>query len=395
MMNNKSKKRKALINIVNLDSNGIQIIWLIKFKLLEKKGFDLWVNAGNFLRKISLKGEDVYKFNQKLEKQLGDISIKKISKFGYITFVLKRNLVAYKKLDNILKQKFDLVYSPSSVLDLVLIPYLLKKRNRKMIWVSVFDNTVPFRGSGNKIVRFLAWLFFQISIKLLRRADRIFAVTPYLKEYLIRRGYNPEKVIITGNAVEADLIIKAKANKKYKIDALFMGRINEKKGIFDLLEVLKIVRKKMPGFKLGILGQGDKPTEDAFKLRIKKMGLEKNIVFFGYIAGTLKYNLIKSAKVFWFFSHDESFGVALLEAVCCGKPALAYDLPPYREIYKKNEIKRFKFADYKSIAKETLRIFKVKEYKNQAGEKLLADYRWEKIVATEYDSFKKLLDDEK
>ena len=62
MMNNKSKKRKALINIVNLDSNGIQIIWLIKFKLLEKKGFDLWVNAGNFLRKISLKGEDVYKF---------------------------------------------------------------------------------------------------------------------------------------------------------------------------------------------------------------------------------------------------------------------------------------------------------------------------------------------
>lgn len=389
------KKKKLLINIVNLDANGVQIIWLIKFKKLESLGFELWINGGDFLQKISLKHKDVYTFNQSLKRKLDKTSIRIISKFGYIVYVFKKNLTAWRSLDKIRRQKYSVVYSPSSVLDLIIIPFLLKHYDRNLIWVTVFDNAVPFLGTGNKLVRFLAWLFFQISVELLRRADRIFAVTPYLKAYLIRRGFSPDKIFITGNAVEADLISKAKSNRKYKIDALFMGRINEKKGIFDLLEVLKIVRKKMPGFKLGILGQGDKPTEDAFKLRIKKMGLEKNIVFFGYIAGIEKYNLIKSAKVFWFFSHDESFGVALLEAVCCGKPALAYDLPPYREIYKNKEIKTFKFADYRSIAKETLGIFKVKSFKNQAGEKLLNDYRWEKIVATEYNSFKKLLDEKK
>lgn len=385
------KRTKTLINIVNLDSNGIQIIWLIKFKLLEKMGLDLTINAGNFLKKISLHEEDVYKFNQKIEHQLDKTSTNKISKFSYISYVLGKNLAAYKNLDNILKQKFELIYSPSSVLDLIFIPYILKKRNKKIVWVSVFDNTVPLTGRGNKVIKLFAWLFFQFSVKLLRRADRIFAVTPDLREYLIKRGFNQKKVAVTGNAVEADLIAKAEPNRKYNIDALFMGRINEKKGIYDLLESLKVVVKKMPDFKLGILGEGDKPTKEAFRSRIEKMGLEENVIFFGYRTGIEKYNILKTAKIFWFFSHDESFGVALLEAVCCGKPALVYKLNPYSEIYQHNEVKSFDFCDYKAIAEETERIFRAKDFQNQAGEKLLSKYNWHKIVELEYKSISNML----
>lgn len=386
-----SKKIKFLINIINLDANGIQIPWLVKFKKLESHGMRLFVNSGVFLKEISLKSKDVYSFNQSITKIFDNISTKKLSKFGYINYVLKKNIKSYKSLRKLQKQNFKVVYSPSSVLDLIIVPYLLKRRCPSLIWVSVFDNTVPLKGPGSKIVRFLAWFFYGISLKMLRRADRIFTVTPELQKNLISRGFSQEKIILTGNAVETDLILKAQSDKKIKIDALFMGRINEKKGIYDLLEVLKIVVKKIPDFQLGILGEGDKPTEEAFKLKINKMELTENIILFGYKNGIEKYALIKSAKVFWFMSHDESFGVALLEAVCCGKPALVYRLSPYAEIYQQNEIKQFDFGAYRAIAKETWRIFKTKNFQNKAGEKLLKKYNWDKIITTEVKSFRYLI----
>ncbi len=384
------KNKKILINVVNLDSKGIQIPWLVKLKKLESHGLSLYINGGESVFKTSLKDKDIYTFNDKIKKHLNSISMQRLSKFGYIRYALLKNIRSLKKLSIISKGNFKAVYSPSSVMDLIIIPYLLKKKNKNIVWVSVFDNTVPLKGPGSKIVRFLAWLFYRISLQMLRQADRIFVVTPELMRNLISMNFDRERLILTGNAVEANLIKKSKANRKFRTDALFMGRINEKKGIYDLLEVLKIVTKKIPSFNLGILGDGDAPTMTAFKSKIKRMKLWDNVIFFGYRNGVEKYSVIKSAKMFWFFSHDESFGVALLEAVCCGRQALAYPLKPYSEIYMDDEIKQFAFHDYGAIAKESIKLHK-NEKVNKAGEKLLIKYSWDKIVDTEYKSFKKLI----
>jgi glycosyltransferase involved in cell wall biosynthesis len=315
----------------------------------------------------------------------------KLSKLAYIRYALMKNIESYRQISKIKKAKFKIIYSPSSVLDLIIIPYLLKRKNGKLVWVSVFDNTVPLRGPGSKLIRLLAWLFYRLSIKMLRRADRIFVVTPELQRHLISIGFDKKSLVLTGNAVEANLIRKSRTNRRFRTDALFMGRINEKKGIYDLLEVLKIVVRNVPTFKLGILGDGDAPTVSAYKTKIKEMNLYDNVLFFGYRYGVEKYSIIKSCKVFWFLSHDESFGVALLEAVCCGKPALAYPLAPYSEIYTKGEVRQFSFNNYSAIANKTLDIMKSGEI-NSAGIKLLDKYSWNKIAKTEFKSFRTLIE---
>ena len=310
------------------------------------------------------------------------------SRLSLITEGLRRNLIILFGIKEF-KNKYDVIYSRSSVLDLVIFPYFLKIFDKNIKWATVFDNIVPLKDSGKRLIRLLAWSFFHLSLIFLRKADYIFVISDELKDYLIRRGYGKDKVVLTGNAVETNLIKKAKCDKKYDIDVLFIGRINETKGIYDMLNVLEMVNKKYPDFQLAVMGRGDATTEREFKQKIKEMGMEKNVQFLGYKTGLEKFNIIKSSKIFLFLSKSksESFGIALLEAVCCGVKAFAYKLKPYENIYKHGEVNLFSIGDYRSVAKEVIKTFDDKSFGNSKGELLVDKYNWDRIAEIELKHF--------
>jgi glycosyltransferase involved in cell wall biosynthesis len=381
------KKIKILVNGITLEEGNI-VPLLLKIKKWQKDGHKIFI-VGNQTLKERIKKMRIL---QKTPSFLNLKKTKKIKdKFFLIFEGLRRNLELFKSAKKY--EDFDVVYSISSVLDLVIFPFFLKVKNKKIKWGTVFDNIVPLTDPGNKLVRFLAWLFFQISLLLLRKADCIFVISEELKNYLIKKGFDKNKIVLTGNAVEVDLIKKAKPSSRYKIDALFVGRINETKGIYDILDVLEIVKEKYPNFQLAIMGRGDINTERKYKEEIKKRRLEKNVKFLGFKTGLEKFNIIKSSKVFLFLSKSksESFGIALLEAVCCGLKAFAYDLPAYRNIYKNNEVLIFKKNDFRSAAKAILETFDKQDFGNPAGVKLLNKYSWDKIAEIELNSFRKLV----
>jgi len=118
------------------------------------------------------------------------------------------------------------------------------------------------------------------------------------------------------------------------------------------------------------------------------MELEKNTQLLGYVTGGKKFNMIKSSKCFLFLSKSksESFGVALLEAVCLGLPAIAYDLPSYKNIYKHKEIFTFKVGDTQSVAGKIIEIFREKKFTNNKGKLLQKKYSWKKIADMEFHS---------
>lgn len=308
------------------------------------------------------------------------------SRLQFIFEALRRNLIALFYLRRIMGA-YDIVYSRSSVLDLIIFPFVLKFFDKRIKWVTVFDNIVPFNDPGPKFIRFLGGVFFRISLLCLRRADKIFTISQELKSFLLKQGFREEKLVVTGNAVENDLIARAKEDSRYNIDALFVGRINETKGIYDMLNVLEIIRHKIPKFQLAIVGDGDEITVGKFKKRIKQKNLERNVKMLGYKAGIEKFSIIKSSKCFWFFSQTESFGIALLEAVCCGLPAFTYDLKPYKYIYQNNEIMTFKNGDFESIAEKVIELFEKGNFSNADGELLLKKYSWEKIAEIEANAF--------
>jgi len=380
---------KILINLTTLTNSGVIPLWLIKFQELAKLDHQLDIFFGNTINKTNFTKNDVYQYNQNPAiKQLPLIN----NKFKYIFYSIYRNFQAIFKVFPY-KENYDLVYSPSSVLDLAIMPFFLKKYNPKIIWTTVFDNIVPITDPGNKITRFLAWIFFQISLILIRRADLIFTISPELRQFLIKKHFDKNKIILTGNGIETALVKQSK-KEKYLYDALFIGRINETKGIFDMLSVLKQIKKIYPKFILAIMGDGDEITKNKFKKQIKLMDLEKNIKFLGYISGVEKFNIIKSSRCFWFLSvsQSESFGIALMEAVSCGIPAFTYNLPVFKKIYKNQEIIFSPIHRTDIVAQKVIKLFKSKNFNNFFGKKLLGKYSWENIIQIEIKTITKLFD---
>lgn len=378
---------RLLINGITLEDGNI-VPLLLKIKYWQNiKNVEITFMGNLLLRERIIELGIINNFQFIEMKRTNEIK----TKFQLIFEGLKRNIGMIRQINKI-KNRYDIVYSISSVLDLIIFPWILKKKDKKIKWVTMFDNIVPITDPGNKFLRFLAWFFFRISVFLIKNADVIFVVTPDLMDYLKKRGFEKRNLVATGVAVEGDLIKKVEKDKRFNIDALFVGRINETKGIYDMLKVLEIVKKKYPNFQLALMGRGDEITKTQFRNKILEMGLGKNIQLLGYKAPIEKFRILKSSKTFWFLSKSkcESFGIALLEAVCCGLPAFVYDLIPFRRIYKNSEIVVSEIGDYRSVAKKVIELFDKKDFENKKGKLLLGKYSWERIADIEINSFSNL-----
>jgi glycosyltransferase involved in cell wall biosynthesis len=379
---------RLLVNFASLTGNGIIPIWLKKFQELSWQNYQIDLFFNNQVNKINFNKATLYKYNNSSKiKKLPQIR----SKIKFIFYSLKKNFESFFTITKHIND-YDVFYSPSSVLDLIITPFFAKIYHPKIIWTTVFDNIVPMTDPGNKITRFLAWFFFQISLVLIRKADLVFVISPELRQFLVNKHFDKNKIILTGNGIETDLIKQSKKGK-YLYDALFIGRINETKGIFDMLKVLQQVKKTYSKFTLAIMGDGDKTTKDKFKKQIKLMNLKTNVRFLGYVSGVKKFNIIKKSRCFWFLSvsKSESFGIALMEAVSCGIPAFTYNLPTFTKIYKNKEVIFSPIHHPNIVAKKVLNLFYSNNFSNPNGQKLLGKYTWKNITKTETQAINKLL----
>ncbi len=367
-----------LVNGITLENANLTPL-LINCKVWQSKGANITFIGNQTLKHKIIKINLIKNFHfLKLNHT------KKITtKTQLITEGLKRNIQAINIIPKI-KGKFNIIHSRSSVLDLVIFPFILKIIDNKIKWTTVFDNTVP---SGP----FLPYLLFQLSLRLLKKADIIFTISPHLKKYLIKKNFNGKKIVITGNAVETDLIKSSTKDPKLNFHAIFVGRLHQAKGVFDLVEITQIIKHKIPKFQLAIMGEGDKTTETKFKKAITKAHLSSNIRLLGTKTGKQKFQIIKSSKIFIFPSYNESFGIALLEAVSCGLPSFAYNLKAYKQIYKNNEVLTFPIGDFKKMALSIIKTLSNKDFKNPKGQLLLNNYSWPKIAQIEYHSLLKLV----
>lgn len=120
------------------------------------------------------------------------------------------------------------------------------------------------------------------------------------------------------------------------------------------------------------------------------MGLERNVQFLGFRTGLEKFNIMKCAKCFWFLSVSESFGVSLLEAVCSGIPAFAYNLPQFSQIYQDGEVDISPKGDYKTVARKVIELLEKGNFTNEKGKLLIDKYNWEHVAEIEYNAIKNL-----
>ena len=223
--------------------------------------------------------------------------------------------------------KPDIIIASSHLLYDVLPASILRKRLKSKLVVYVHHILRPFRSYKQGIWSNMNLINEKISLFLCKRADLIFVVNTEIKDTLVAKGFPADKIVLTGNGVEHDFIDSIKVDEK-RFDGCFCGRIVEKKGIYDLVEIWERVLKSFPKSKLVIIGDG--PEYPNVVELVKRKGLDKCIVSTGFVSENEKISLIKSSKIFISPSYEESWGIAVSEAMACGLPIICYNLSAYK-----------------------------------------------------------------
>jgi teichuronic acid biosynthesis glycosyltransferase TuaC len=163
--------------------------------------------------------------------------------------------------------------------------------------------------------------------------------------------------------------LKLPLNKKI---LLFIGRINDVKGVGILLEAMN--KLKDEDLLLKIIGFG--PQEGKFKKYAKKNNL-KNVELLGGVYGEKKLLYLSAADAFILPSSKEGAPVTVMEAMAKNIPCVVTNVGGTRLMIEENKNGVMINRDSDSVVKG---IKKALGLKNKNIKKYAERYKWEKII---------------
>lgn len=99
-------------------------------------------------------------------------------------------------------------------------------------------------------------------------------------------------------------------------DITMLGRLEERKGTFDLLEVIRKIDDTLaPDIKFNLCGDGDL---DRVRSRIRELQIGHRIGHLGWVDGDTKNEILHRTMVHVLFSYNEGLPMSILETMGCG-----------------------------------------------------------------------------
>lgn len=132
---------------------------------------------------------------------------------------------------------------------------------------------------------------------------------------------------------QRELFFEAHPRLRGKRLVLFLSRIHPKKGCDILLQAFAAAAATSPDAHLVIAGPDSIGWRTELQAMAGRLGLEDRITWTGMLAGDLKWGAFRAAEFFVLPSHQENFGIAVVEALACGVPvAISRRINIWREI---------------------------------------------------------------
>lgn len=166
--------------------------------------------------------------------------------------------------------------------------------------------------------------------RLVGKAARVIATSEIEQEALLQDGVPEDRLILRRNGVDVSQFDPPPARGRFRARAgigqnekvvLFLGRMAPVKNLDMLIEAFASLPGK--GERLVLVGpdEGDGYV-DHLKLLAGRLALDGKVHFIGPLYGQEKIEALADADTLVLPSHSESFGMAALEAMACGKPVV-------------------------------------------------------------------------
>lgn len=329
------------------------------------------------------KDVDIFVFSSRennLDNHIHIPTIMNINGLGpfYFSFWFNRNLHRIIK-----KYKLDLLQiygGPGGV-------FLLRKPNVPVIYVANHTYAQQYKNLEKSIYRVL----MKLERKGYKYAQRIVAISTTTKDSLVNDYQVPsEKITVIPVGVDVG-IFKPLDIKKIPNSVLYVGRLCERKGLYYLIESIKMVREAIPNIKLYLIGKGN--LREELQRLVEKHGLLRNVVFIGKVSEEELIKWYNRAEVFVLPSLFEGFGIVCIEAMACGVPVIGTKVPGIVDIIRDRDNGLLvPPQDPDSLAKAIVQMLKDKGLCKYLGERerkgILGKFDWSKISEEFIDLYK-------
>lgn len=251
-------------------------------------------------------------------------------------FYLQLHGMYVRKIFQLLEPEIDLVHFHSPlppfirterpIVTTIHTPMLIDYRIEKLTSIhSMFSKIM---------VRFIS---YPLEKKLLDSSKIIMTVTNTIVQELKEEySIDSNKVFVVGNGVDTNFFLpgKQESNDDQRY-ILFAGWIENRKGIFDLLECARDICAKRSDVTFLLAGQGSQFNR--LKQKIITSGLQDRFLLLGQVKREKLLKLYQKATLFVFPSYHEGLPTVLLEAMSCGVPIIATDVRGNRDVITKDK----------------------------------------------------------
>ncbi len=311
--------------ILGVRRGGAQYAYNLLKNLLKLDKENTYVLYYNFLREREKRNRIISEFSlPHVENRVFHIP-NKILNFSWNTF-------QFPSLDSMLK-KIDVFHSLFGVETLPL---------KKCKWIVTIHQVTPEKYRFLEHDRRGIERIYNMLNEGPKKASLVITDSAYTKNCLIEEyQFQKEKIRVIPLAagdifhpVEDKLFLKQRLNslgikEKY---ILYTGGANWNKNLLRLLEAFGSVKLflKIP-HKLVLVGQQSWGYEKMLP-KVHQMGLDNEIIFTGYVSDEDVVYLYNGAEFFIYPSLLEGFGISAVEAMACGCPLAASNIPVFREV---------------------------------------------------------------
>lgn len=217
---------------------------------------------------------------------------------------------------------------------------------------------------------------------MLEKSDAVICLSVQWFDFFDQH-YNIKNLYVLNNIVSPPVHRNAKSDSDKRVAFLLLGRIETRKGMFDLLEMIKNHKDYFNNKVIVKIG-GDGEIEK-LKNMIHDYKLETIVEYVGWVSGEKKVNLLNSSNVYVLPSYNEGLPISILEAMSYKMPIISTDVGGISTIVKNDKNGKLIIPGEQEALFEAMKFFvEHKEVISQYGEvsfQLVQDFFPEKVIS--------------
>jgi glycosyltransferase involved in cell wall biosynthesis len=209
-------------------------------------------------------------------------------------------------------------------------------------------------------------------------------------------GIKEDHVCVIPHGIDTQKFYPLKSEKQQDIKLLYVGNLDKRKGLYYLIEAMRLVANCHKNVKLSLVGKGSQKEE--LISHINCLQLEGYIQLCGFLDDDSLLKMYQSSDIFVFPSLKEGFGFVLLEAMACGIPVISTNVSAIPEVVGDSGI-LVNPMDPEDLSKAIIFLLENegqrKDLSLKSLDRINNRFSWEYIVSLCIDKYKECIEENK